>query len=105
MIFETAPRRALKGRLAIQQRVRDGAGVNTLLYLLYGTAEEFQLELTYSVLSAAARIGGGSREFRIPLASAANTRRADPPLAPPPFWSEDLHDWTLVGGFTSAADI
>src|SRR5205823_3852216 len=79
--------------------------MNTLLYLLYGGAEEFQLELTYSVLSALARSAGESGNLRIVLSSDERTRREDLPVEHLPFSNEELHEWTFGGRFNHGAKI
>src|SRR5205814_2283821 len=48
---------------------------------------------------------GGSREFRIVLASDENMRRDDLPVEHVPFSSEELHEWTFGGRFNHGAKI
>ena len=76
--------------------------MNTLLYLVYGEAEEFQLELTFSVLTAVTR-GGDHRDFRIVVAS--ETHCDDLPVDHLPFSSEEFSDWTFGGRFGHGAKI
>jgi len=78
--------------------------VNTLLYLVYGEAEHFHLELTYSVLTAVAR-SGDANDFRIVLACEENVRRDDLPVEHLPFSKEEFLGWTFGGRFLHAAKI
>ena len=75
--------------------------MNTLLYLLYGEAEEFRLELTFSVLTAMAR--GGDADSRMVLA--AEAPRNDVPVEHLPISSDEFSDWTCGGRFGHGAKI
>jgi hypothetical protein len=75
--------------------------VNTLVYLVYGSSRDYQLELTYSVLSAVhwARRG----ELRIALVTDEACRRPDLPVETLPFSAAEFARWTDGGRYRHAA--
>ena len=75
----------------------------TLLYLVYGNAPTYQLELGYSVLSAVARMG--SRRPNIVLMTDDAGRRPDLPVEHLIFSATDLARWTDYGRHNHACKV
>jgi hypothetical protein len=77
--------------------------VNTLVYLVYGSRRDYQLELTYSVLSAVHWARRSGRELRIALVSDAAQRRSDLPVETLTFSPAEFAEWTDGGRYRHAA--
>jgi hypothetical protein len=79
--------------------------VKTIAYLVYGDKPEYQLELTYSILSAAHFLRNERSAIRIVLVTEATMRRDDLPVEHLFFTRTDLDQWTGNGGYYHAAKI
>jgi hypothetical protein len=79
--------------------------LNTLAYLVYGSRREFQLELTYSILSAVHHRKVDDVDFRIVLVTDASNRRHDLPVEHLVFNAAELADWTRGGQYHHEAKI
>lgn len=77
--------------------------MNTLVYLVYGSRHEYQLELTYSVLSAVHWARRSGRELRIALVTDEAHRRLDLPVETLTFSPTEFALWTDAGGYRHAA--
>lgn len=75
---------------------------NTLMYLVYGDAHEYQLELSYSVLSAMQQ-RAPSDDFRIVLMTDEAGTRSDLPVEHIIFSDADFARWTNNGSYKHAA--
>lgn len=75
----------------------------TLLYLVYGNAPTYQLELGYSILSAVARMG--TRRPNIVLMTEESGRRPDLPVDHLIFSAKDLACWTRDGRYNHACKV
>lgn len=74
---------------------------DTLLYLVFGNKREFQLELTYSVLSAAHFLR--SKEIRIVLVCDSSNRRPDLPIEHLVVSDADLDAWITRDKYAAKA--
>lgn len=79
--------------------------MNTLVYLVHGSRREYQLELTYSVLSAVHWATDGGIDFRIALITDEKNRRPDLPVENVIFSPDEFADWTLDGQYQHQAKI
>ncbi len=79
--------------------------MNTLAYLVYGSRREFQLELTYSILSAVHRRKVDDVDFRIALVADASNQRPDLPVEHLVFSPAELAEWTRGGQYHHEAKI
>ncbi len=77
--------------------------MKTLLYLTYGNRPEYQLELTYSVLSAAHFMREVPEDIQIILITTPENRRDDLPVKHIIIDETQLFRWTLEGTFIHAA--
>jgi hypothetical protein len=79
--------------------------MNTLLYLVYGDQREYQLELTYSVLSAVHMLKGDEKNFQIVLLCDAGNQRPELPIKNLVFTPEEFARWTRNGDYKHEAKI
>jgi hypothetical protein len=79
--------------------------MNTLVYLVYGPRREYQLELTYSVLSAAYHRRANDVDLCIALVTDASNQRHDLPVEHLVFTPKELADWTRGGQYHHEAKI
>jgi hypothetical protein len=79
--------------------------VDTLVYLIYGSRREYQLELTYSVLSAAHFASRGGANLRIVLITDEANRRPDLRVENVVFSAAEFANWTQNGQYRFAAKI
>jgi hypothetical protein len=79
--------------------------LNTLVYLVYGPKREYQLELTYSVLSAVHKSRPSEHALRIVLISDEANRRSDLPLENVVISAPELANWTRQGTYHYEAKI
>jgi hypothetical protein len=79
--------------------------MNTLVYLVHGSRREYQLELTYSVLSAVHWATDADLDFRIALITDEKNKRPDLPVENVIFSSDEFADWTLNGQYHHQAKI
>jgi hypothetical protein len=79
--------------------------LNTLVYLVYGSKPEYQLELTYSVLSAVCRSASSNSGLRIALVSDQGNRRSDLPIESVVVPALEFSDWTRGGKYHHEAKV
>ena len=79
--------------------------MNTLVYLLYGAHREYQIELTYSVLSALHWAGDRCSDLRIALVTDEANRRTDLPVENIVFSPAEFAGWTRDGLYRHEAKI
>jgi hypothetical protein len=79
--------------------------MNTLVYLVHGSQREYQLELTYSVLSAVHWATDAGLDFRIALITDEKNQRPDLPVEHVIFSPDEFVDWTLNGQYQHQAKI
>jgi hypothetical protein len=79
--------------------------MNTLVYFVHGSQREYQLELTYSVLSAVHRATDAGLDFRIALITDEKNQRPDLPVENVIFSPDEFADWTLDGQYQHQAKI
>jgi hypothetical protein len=77
--------------------------VNTLVYLVYGSRRDYDLELTYSVLSAVHWARRSGRELRIALVTDEAHPRPDLPVETVTFSEREFAQWTDGGRYRHAA--
>ncbi len=79
--------------------------LDTLVYLVYGSRREYQLELSYSVLSAFHRARASGTALRIALIGDDGNLRPDLPLENLRITQAELALWTRGGSYHHAAKI
>jgi hypothetical protein len=77
--------------------------MKTLVYLTYGNKPEYQLELTYSVLSVVHFMREDPEDIQIALITTAENRRDDLPVKHIIIDETQLLHWTLDGKYSHAA--
>jgi hypothetical protein len=80
----------MAGEVPMPNRTR----LKTIAYLLYGSRPEYQLELTYSVLSAMHFLRRDRSDYRIALITDEANRRLDLPVEHLIFSSDEFRRWT-----------
>jgi hypothetical protein len=81
------------------------ASLNTIAYLVYGAQREYQLELTYSVLSAVHWLAGDGSNCRIALITDEANQRPDLPVEHVVFCSDEFSSWTRNGQYKHEAKV
>lgn len=76
--------------------------MNILLFQIYGRQRRYQLELTYSVLSAARFLRDDPSDVRLVLASDEPNLRPDLPVEPLPISPPMLREWQMGGTYSHA---
>jgi hypothetical protein len=79
--------------------------MNTLVYLVYGSRREYQLELTYSVLSAVHWANDAGLDFRIALITDEKHQRSDLPVENVVFSPDEFAGWTLNSQYQHQAKV
>lgn len=77
--------------------------MKTLVYLVYGNKRTYQLELTYSVLSASHFLRADPDDIKIVLMTTPPNRRDDLPVEHILIDESEILEWTLNGTFGHAA--
>jgi hypothetical protein len=84
---------------------RQEASLNTIAYLVYGAQREYQLELTYSVLSAVHRLGSDGSKCRIALIADEENQRPDLPVEHVVYSPAEFSSWTRNGQYKHEAKV
>ena len=79
--------------------------MDTIAYLVYGNRLEYQLELTYSVLSAAHFIKNDPSQWRIVLITSAHSPRYDLPVEHLFYTEDEFTAWTRGGTYMHKAKV
>jgi hypothetical protein len=81
------------------------AFLNTIAYLVYGDQREYQLELTYIVLSAVHWLAGDGSNCRIALIADEANQRPDLPVEHVVFSPDEFSSWTRNGEYKHEAKV
>lgn len=79
--------------------------MKTIAYLVYGSRREYQLELTYSVLSAIHFIGRQPSNYRVVLITDQGNERPDLPIEHLTFSRQEFNSWTRSGTYMHKAKV
>jgi hypothetical protein len=79
--------------------------MNTIAYLVYGSRRQYQLELTYSVLSAVHWSAGSGSDCRIALITDEANQRPDLPVENIVFSPDEFVGWTRNGQYKHEAKV